>query len=67
MSSWSCDMQVCGSCRYWLGRRKIDFMAYLFEMIDTQGECAGPQGSFKGLDMGEGSSCMKWEAFRRQI
>ena len=64
MSSWSCDQKVCTSCRFWCGKRKIDFMANFFEAEDNRGECAGPRGSFRGVKTGEGSSCSEWETFR---
>lgn len=66
MSTWGCNHQVCATCRYWCGRRKIDFMAYFFEAKEESGECAGPLGSFRGIEMGEGSSCCEWEAYRKE-
>lgn len=64
MGSWSRDMQVCASCRYWCGRRNMDFWACHFEAIDSEGLCNGPDGSFRSIMMGEGSSCGFWEVFR---
>lgn len=66
MSTWSSNQQVCASCRYWCGRRKIDFMAYFFDVEEDKGECSGPAGSFRGIETGEGSSCSEWEAFRKE-
>lgn len=65
MPVWSCDQQVCTSCRYWCGRRKIDFTASFFEALEDKGECAGPDGSFRGIEMWHGSSCCKWEGYRQ--
>lgn len=64
MSSWSCDQKVCASCRYWLGKRDVDFLAYFFESISGQGKCAAPKGVFRGVDMGEGSTCSDWGSFK---
>lgn len=66
MSTWSSNQQVCASCRYWCGARNIDFMAYFFEAKEDKGECAGPSGSFRGIETGEGSSCSVWEPFRKE-
>lgn len=66
MSNWSCDQKVCAACRYWCGRRKIDSWASFFEALDEKGECAGPQGSFRGADMYDSSSCSEWESFRNK-
>lgn len=65
MSCWGKDQQVCATCRYWSGIRTIDFSASFFETdYNASGECNGPMGSFRGVEMGNGSSCMEWEAFR---
>lgn len=66
MSTWGSNQQVCASCRYWCGRRKVDFMACFFEAIEGTGECSGPAGSFRGLEMDEGAYCSGWEAFRKE-
>lgn len=66
MSTWSCNQQVCASCRYWCGARSIDFMAYFFDAKDEKGKCAGPSGSFRGIEMWESSSCSVWEQFRKE-
>lgn len=65
MGCWSCDMQVCASCRYWSGNRNIDPWACHFEAVESEGMCNGPEYSFRGLMMGEGSSCSAWEPFRK--
>lgn len=41
-------------------------MAYFFDAKEDRGECEGPPGSFNGIETGEGSSCIKWEPFRKQ-
>jgi hypothetical protein len=64
MSSWGCDQKVCASCRYWCGRREIDFMANFFDVKEERGVCSGPPGSFRGAAMYEGASCSEWETFR---
>jgi len=63
MATWGKLQKVCASCRYWCGTRKIDFMAQFFE-AEQMGECAGPDGSFRGIELSEGASCDKWEQFR---
>ncbi|MBX4263126.1 hypothetical protein [Clostridium estertheticum] len=65
MSTWSSSQQVCASCRYWCGRRNIDFMACFFEALGERGICEGPDGSFRGIETNEGSSCTQWETFRK--
>lgn len=65
MATWGCSQQVCASCRYWCGTRKIDFMACFFDAKEDKGQCSGPDGSFRGVETGEGSSCSKWEIFRK--
>lgn len=67
MGNWSCDQQVCASCRYWCGKRNIDFTASFFEAIDEQGTCNGPQSGFRGCEMWDSSSCNEWEPFRTRL
>lgn len=64
MSCWGKNQQVCATCRYWCGSRDIDFIASHFHALHSQGLCQGPFGSFRGVEMGEGSSCQAWEPFR---
>jgi len=64
MGNWSCDQQVCASCRYWSGRRDMDFTASFFDAKDEQGRCNGPASGFRGADMWDSSSCNEWETFR---
>lgn len=64
MSTWSANMQVCATCRYWCGCRSVDVFASWFETKESYGVCAGPLGSFRGCQMYEGESCSKWERFR---
>lgn len=66
MQSWSCNQQVCASCRYWCGKREIDFMAYFFEVLEDEGKCANPAGGFRGVKMNGGSSCCDWKAFKER-
>jgi hypothetical protein len=63
MSSWSCDQQVCATCRYWCGKRDIEFMANFFNAMAEKGKCADPSGNFRGIYTYEGTSCSDWEAF----
>lgn len=49
MSVWSCEQQVCASCRYWLGSRVIDFTASFYEAESEQSKCAAPHGGFRGV------------------
>lgn len=63
MGCWSKEQKVCASCRYWGGVRLIDFTASHFDTNST-GTCNGPFGSFRGLEMGDGSSCSEWEPYR---
>lgn len=62
--SWSCDQQVCASCRYWSGQREIDFLACFFNVKSDKGMCNGPMGSFRGVEMSDGASCSEWQPFR---
>lgn len=64
MSCWGKSQRVCATCRYWSGRREMDFTASHFNTLAKTGTCNGPFGSFRGVDMGEGSSCSEWESFR---
>jgi hypothetical protein len=64
MSCWGKSQQVCATCRYWSGRREIDFTASHFTALEQIGMCNGPQGSFRGVHMGEGSYCPQWEQYR---
>lgn len=63
MSCWSKDQQVCASCRYWSGRREIDFTASHFNALEQTAPCQKPFGPFRGIDMSEGSYCPKWESY----
>lgn len=65
MGNWSCDQQVCASCRYYGGRREIDFTGSFYEATESTGVCYGPHGSFRGCEMGEGASCSEWEVFKK--
>ncbi|GAB6181201.1 hypothetical protein JCM14036_25200 [Desulfotomaculum defluvii] len=64
MGTWSREMQVCASCRYWCGKRKIDSWACSFEVIESEGICNGPDGSFRSMVMWGSSSCGEWKPFR---
>jgi len=64
MGSWGKEQQVCATCRYWAGAREIDFSASCFAALHAEGRCNGPDGSFRGCQMGEGSSCSEWETYR---
>lgn len=64
MAVWGGSQQVCASCRFWSGRREVDFSASFFETLSTEGRCNGPDGSFRPLDMHEGASCNEWKPFR---
>jgi hypothetical protein len=48
MGIWGGSQQVCASCRYWSGRREMDFAASQLEAIEPEGRCDGPEGSFRG-------------------
>lgn len=63
MSGWSCNQKVCTSCRYWCGRREIDFMACFFNALDVYGLCMGDV--FRGIETSESSSCSSWEPFKK--
>jgi len=63
MSSWNKDQQVCASCRYWAGRREIDFSGSHFHALNETGPCQKPFGPFFHIMVGEGSYCPKWEVF----
>lgn len=65
MSAWNKDQQVCASCRYWSGKREIDFTASHFNAQDQNASCQKPLGPFRGVLMGEGSYCPKWESYER--
>ncbi|MCC5911654.1 MAG: hypothetical protein JJT76_14610 [Clostridiaceae bacterium] len=64
MSTWSNQQRVCATCRYWSGRREMDFSAIFFTAKDEKGRCNGPIGSFRMVDMNHGASCSFWEVFR---
>lgn len=64
VSTWSCDQQVCCSCRFWGGRRDIEFTGSFYEALEEKGKCFAPQGGFRGVEMGEGSSCSDWESYK---
>lgn len=40
-------------------------MACFFEVLGESGICSGPDGSFRGIETNEGSSCTQWETFRK--
>ncbi|WP_026575740.1 hypothetical protein [Bacillus sp. UNC438CL73TsuS30] len=63
MSGWNKDQEVCASCRYWSGKREIDFTASHFYVLEQEATCQKPSGPFHGVIMGEGSYCPKWDAF----
>lgn len=64
MATWGNTQMVCCTCRYWGGRRDIDFSASFFTAIDNEGKCNGPDNSFRSVIMNEGGSCNAWEPFR---
>lgn len=64
MSTWSNNQSVCATCRYWNGRRNIDFTAIFFEAIEDRGRCQGPLGSYNGLETNESTWCNMWEGYR---
>ncbi|MEH7180175.1 hypothetical protein [Neobacillus vireti] len=63
MGSWNRDQQVCASCRYWSGKREIDFTGSHFYANEPAASCQKPFGPFRGVEMGEGSYCPKWETY----
>lgn len=66
MSTWSCDQQVCASCRYWCGRREIDVEAYFFTAYGNSGKCANLDSGFRNTKTDEGGYCSQWEAFNKR-
>jgi hypothetical protein len=63
MSCWNRDQEVCASCRYWSGKREVDFTGYHFNSHESTAPCLKPFGPFRGVNIGEGSSCQEWESF----
>ncbi len=63
-STWGSSQQVCATCRYWSGSREIDCFASCFTIKDDTGVCNGPDGSFRGMQMGDAASCSEWAPFR---
>lgn len=65
--SFSDSMPVCATCRYWCGKRDINFSFTVFEALEDSGKCCGVHSaSFRGLDTWPSGSCMGWEGFRSE-
>lgn len=60
--SYSGTSNVCATCRYWLGRRKVDNAGQYFDPIDEMGKCCGPFGSFNPNESIYYGGCSKWES-----
>lgn len=58
---WNCNQRVCGTCRYWSGRREFNFNNTVVKILENKGRCCGPYGSFKGAEVLSQSTCTKWE------
>jgi hypothetical protein len=63
MSGWNKNQETCASCIYWSGKREVDFSGYHFNAIEPTAVCQKPFGPFRGVEMGEGSSCQEWDSF----
>jgi hypothetical protein len=64
MTTWNMTQQVCATCRYWNGRRKIDFMAQFVNVEESTADCNGPDGSFRFAIVSEGGTCGYWSKYR---
>lgn len=64
VATWGYLQQVCASCRFWGGRREIDFTGSFYEPLEDEGKCLNPHGGFRGVLMSQGASCSDWECFR---
>lgn len=64
MGSWCRDQEVCATCRYWGGKREIDFTGTFYETKEDEGICNEPFGGFYGYSMPENSCCGQWSPFR---
>lgn len=63
MAIWATNQRVCATCRYWMGKREINYMNTIFNVYEDKSKCGGPIGSFKGAIMHSGASCNCWGAF----
>jgi hypothetical protein len=41
----------------------MDFSGYHFNVNEPTAVCQKPFGPFRGVEMGEGSSCPEWDSF----
>ncbi len=64
MTTWGNTQQVCATCRYWMGRREIEFTGTFYKAIDAEGKCANPYGGFRQATTNAGASCSDWESFK---
>lgn len=61
MTVWRQKHQVCGTCKFWCGERKIDFERGFVETIKQTGLCAGRNSVFRGNETEEYENCNAWE------
>lgn len=63
MAIWKGKHQVCATCKFWCGERKIDFETYSFETIRKVGRCANWESVFRGNETQEQATCNAWQKF----
>ena len=65
MATWSRMQQVCATCRFWQGQRKIDAWGEFYEAIDDLGQCCNWEGGFNQTTTSEGGYCSDWESYKK--
>ncbi|MGL4344815.1 MAG: hypothetical protein ACRCTE_06440 [Cellulosilyticaceae bacterium] len=61
MAIWKGKHQVCGTCKFWCGERKIDFQTHSVETNKRIGRCAGWNSVYRGSETKEDAVCNAWE------
>lgn len=64
MAVWAMNQNICCTCRYWSGSRKIDYVGVFVESKESYSLCNGPKGSPVYVEMNESNTCSYWEKIK---
>lgn len=65
MGTWNRIQQVCATCRFWQGQRKIDVWCEVYTAIEELGQCGNCNGCFRYTPVPEGGYCSDWESYKK--
>ena len=65
MGTWNRIQQVCATCRFWQGQRKIDVWCENYTSLEELGQCGNCNGCFRYTPVPQGGYCSDWESYKK--